>query len=123
MAKRVHKKIDWTPEDRARHKALREKFQRDKPSPDEVLASGEYVGPVPQGIVFDVLELLAGLRQAREQTGLTLDQVSERSGIDRTALSRLETGRNPNPTLDTLFRYSRALGRRLRLVLEEEGAA
>ena len=33
----VHRKIDWTPEDRARHKAIREKFQRERPTPRQWL--------------------------------------------------------------------------------------
>jgi transcriptional regulator with XRE-family HTH domain len=44
--------------------------------------------------------------------------VSRRCGIDRPALSRLETGHNKNPTLDTLWRYAAAVGRRLILTTE-----
>jgi len=39
--------------------------------------------------------------------------VSRRCGIDQPALSRLETGHNKNPMLDTLWRYAAAVGRRL----------
>jgi hypothetical protein len=34
-------------------------------------------------------------------------------------LSRLENGQQPNPTLNTLTRYARALGKRLALSLED----
>jgi len=44
--------------------------------------------------------------------------VSRRCGIDQPALSRLENGRNKNPTLDTLWRYAAAVGRRLVLTTE-----
>ena len=47
--------------------------------------------------------------------GLTLAEVSARCGIDWPALSRLENGHNRNPTLDTLWRYAAAVGRRLLL--------
>ena len=40
---RVQKKIDWTPEKRLRHKAIRETF-KDRPSIDELVACGELSG-------------------------------------------------------------------------------
>jgi len=50
---------------------------------------------------------------------LTLADVSARCGIDQPALSRLENGHNPNPTLDTLWRYAAAVGKRLVLTAED----
>ena len=44
--------------------------------------------------------------------------MSRRCGIDQPALSRLENGHNKNPTLDTLWRYAAAVGRRLVLTTE-----
>jgi DNA-binding Xre family transcriptional regulator len=51
------------------------------------------------------------LRDERKQQGLTLRELSDRTGIDEPALSRLETGKNINPTLDTLDRVAAALGK------------
>ena len=48
-----------------------------------------------------------------EAAGLTLADLSARCGIDQPALSRLENGRTQNPTLDTLWRYAAAVGKRL----------
>lgn len=62
---------------------------------------------------------IGGLRGHREQAGLSLTDVAERSGIDKAALSRLETGWQPNPTLNTLARYARAIGKRLVLGLDD----
>jgi len=33
--------------------------------------------------------------------------------MDRSALSKLETGQRANPTVDTLVRHAKALGKRL----------
>jgi transcriptional regulator with XRE-family HTH domain len=33
--------------------------------------------------------------------------------MDQATLSRLENGRQPNPTVDTLWRYASAVGRQL----------
>ncbi|HEY1376517.1 MAG TPA: helix-turn-helix transcriptional regulator [Gemmataceae bacterium] len=119
----VHRKIDWTPEDRARHKAVREKFQRERPTLGQLVASGEYVGPIAQGVVLDLLQALAELKKARTAAGLSLADVAERSGIDKAALSRLENGIQANPTVETLSRYAAALGKRLRWILEDAPAA
>jgi transcriptional regulator with XRE-family HTH domain len=63
---------------------------------------------------FDQLaELLRQLKAAREERGLTLADLTELTGMDRSALSKLETGQRPNPTLETLVRYAEAVGKHL----------
>ena len=42
--------------------------------------------------------------------------------MDQATLSRLENGCQPNPTVDTLWRYARAVGRRL-VLTHAEGEA
>jgi transcriptional regulator with XRE-family HTH domain len=59
------------------------------------------------------------MRRHREQAGLSLGDVAERSGIDKASLSRLENGWYPNPTVNTLAHYARAIGKRLALDLED----
>jgi DNA-binding XRE family transcriptional regulator len=66
----------------------------------------------------DTRAALDVLAQERERLGLSLTDVSERSGLDRTTISKLENGHIPNPTLRTLNLYARALGKRLKVVLE-----
>src|SRR6266851_3309752 len=64
-------------------------------------------------------ELLRGLKAAREAQGLSLADLTARTGMDRSALSKLETGRRPNPTLETLVRYAEAVGKRLMVSLAD----
>jgi DNA-binding XRE family transcriptional regulator len=111
-------KIQWTAEDRARHKAIRELFRHWHPSPEELIASGEGAHFDLHGEYRFLRPLLEELKQARAAAGLTLAEVSRRCGIDQPALSRLENGHNKNPTLDTLWRYAAAVGRRLLLTTE-----
>jgi len=59
------------------------------------------------------------VKERAKATGLPLADVSARCGIDPPALSRLENGHPPNPTLDTLRRYAVALGKRLVLTAED----
>ena len=60
-----------------------------------------------------VHELLAQLKTAREEKGLSLSRLTELTGMDKSALSKLETGQRPNPTVETLARYADAVGKRL----------
>ena len=82
-------------------------------------ASGDYAGPIKSGAYFLVRVLIHDLKESRQAAALTLAAVSDRTGIDQATLSRLENGRQPNPTVDTLCRYARALGRELVLAHAE----
>ncbi len=63
---------------------------------------------------FDQLsELLRQLKVAREERGLSLSDLTDLTGMDRSAISKLETGQRPNPTLETLSRYAEAVGKHL----------
>jgi len=106
----------WSAEDRARHKAIREEFAH-CPTQGELEASGGYDGPMKSGAYFKVRFLVHELKKARMDAGLTLAAVSKRSGMDQATLSRLENGRQPNPTVDTLWRYAHAVGQQLVLRL------
>ena len=64
-------------------------------------------------------ELLKQLKTAREEKGLSLADLTELTGMDRSALLKLETGQRPNPTIETLVRYAEAVGKRLVVSLAE----
>jgi transcriptional regulator with XRE-family HTH domain len=61
-------------------------------------------------VVWALLGRRAHLSDHRQRQGLTLADVDERSGMDRSAVSRLENGVYVNPTVDTLYRYAEAIG-------------
>jgi DNA-binding XRE family transcriptional regulator len=115
---RLQPVIQWTSADRARHQAIREKFRHWHPSPEELIASGEGANFDLQGEYHELRPFVEEIKRAREAARLTLAEVSRRCGIDQPALSRLENGHNKNPTLDTLWRYAAAVGRRLVLTTE-----
>jgi DNA-binding XRE family transcriptional regulator len=78
--------------------------------PDELEAIGEISGNmVPSGVLFEMLGLMAKLKARRESKGLSLTDISERSGLTRQVISKLENGRTINPTVGTLYRYAMAL--------------
>jgi transcriptional regulator with XRE-family HTH domain len=53
------------------------------------------------------------LRRERERQGLSLTDLAERTGLDRATISKLETGKIANPTVGTLKKYAKALGKTL----------
>ena len=57
------------------------------------------------------------LREARESAGLSLGTLAAQSGLEKASISRLESGKNPNPSLRTLSRLARALKRSLEVRL------
>jgi transcriptional regulator with XRE-family HTH domain len=88
-----------------------------RPSPEDLETAAEE-GPFRQGHVMALLVTIFTLRRERDRQGLTLAEVSERSGLDKGLLSRLENGRILNPTVSTLWRYAEAIGARVALAAE-----
>jgi transcriptional regulator with XRE-family HTH domain len=109
--RRVYRKIERTPEQLAELRAVRARFQSEKPSLDDLAASQDYEGPFRHGDVMAFLMAIAELKQERERAGLSLADVSDRTGLDKGMLSRLENGKILNPTLSTLYRVAGAMGR------------
>lgn len=108
---RVQKKIDWSRKDLTRHKTIQKTFQG-RPGLDELVAQGELSGrPIPLGAYLSLKLIVRNLRKMRERAHLSLADVSRKSGMDKAMLSRLETGRVPNPGIETLVRYVNALGK------------
>ena len=119
MTAKQRKAIQWAPEQRAQHQAIRDEFRDWHPGPEELIASGAAARLGLDVVHSPSQELLRQLKASREAAGLTLADVSARCGIDQPALSRLENGHTPNPTLDTLWRYAAATGKRLVLSAED----
>lgn len=72
----------------------------------------------------DVLDnLMKQLKAARDKSGLSLGEMTRATGMDRSAISKLENGRRPNPTIETLSRYAEALGKRLVITLADASKA
>ncbi len=104
--KRICRDRRLTPEEAAKYKAIREQVAAELPElaarHDERMAALDRLD-----------ELLKQLKAAREAKGLSLADLTELTGMDRSALSKLETGQRANPTVETLVRYAEAVGKRL----------
>jgi DNA-binding XRE family transcriptional regulator len=110
--KRITRDRRLAPEGAAKYRAIREQVAEELP--DLVARHHERMA------VLDPLqELLGQLKATREEKGLSLADVADRTGMDRSALSKLETGQRPNPTVETLVRYAEAVGKRLVVALTD----
>jgi DNA-binding Xre family transcriptional regulator len=117
-SQRIHRKVERGAAEKERIRAARVQFQREKPSEDDLLAQGHLF--LPLGEVLGRRAITVQLREERKRQGLTLRELTERTGIDEPALSRLETGKNANPTLDTLDCIASALGKVLTCELRDK---
>ena len=109
-----------TPEARARQEAVRQDYA-DKPGLDELIHRGK-VSPehiTTMGAMGALLKATAAVRNSREAKGLSLTEVARRSGLPLPALSRLESGKNPRPTFETLARYAAGVGLDVDVVVRE----
>jgi DNA-binding XRE family transcriptional regulator len=116
---KTHDKPALTPEQQAALAEIRERSRRERPGPDELIDQGELDELVPQAQYIELRALTVRLRELRQRMGLSLTDLSERTGLTRAAISRLENGWNLNPTLETLFRYTEALGVGLSFAVDE----
>jgi len=113
-AQRLFRASRKTAVERRREQHLRERLQKERPSLEDLVRTGECDPDaiMTMGMYFDVQEALRALKQTRKRRGLTIADVAEHSGLDRAVVSRLENGKQDNPTVATLMRYAAAIGKR-----------
>jgi ribosome-binding protein aMBF1 (putative translation factor) len=103
-----------TDEEKARMRGLREQVEAEK---EDILQRGRQVFAEHEQAVA---EAIGDLKRARQSQGLSLQEVAERMGTDRSNVHRLERG-SGNPTVATVARYAMAIGRRMVITLEPNG--
>lgn len=84
-----------------------------KPGSEELITPEERADAAP--FYFELRSTMVVLKAAREAAGLTLADVSSKTGLALETLSRLETGAATNPTWQTLGTIAVAVGYRLSL--------
>jgi DNA-binding XRE family transcriptional regulator len=104
--KRITRDRRLTPEEAPKYREIRERVAGELP--ELIARHHERMASLDQ-----LHELLLQLKAAREAKGLSLADVTDLTGMDRSAISKLETGQRANPTVETLVRYAEAVGKRL----------
>ena len=110
-----------SPEQQAAVEARRAERQTTRYRQDLARDIAAYSQEFPPVVDRELIEALAALRRERQRQGLSLTDMAERTGIDRATISKLETGKIPNPTIGTIRTYARALGRKLAWTFLEVG--
>lgn len=98
-----------TDEQAARYEDIRRKVQEEFPPKQRQAAPAS----------VDLKDVMSALKQARTARGLTLADITQTTGIATPNLSNLENAGDANPTVQTLLRYASALGKTIRIVLED----
>lgn len=101
-----------------RDREIRAKYAH-KPSLDQ-LSADEYGPTIKQGEYFALMRFFSLLKSIREGQNLSLADIAARTGMDKSAISRLESGLAENPTIATLERLARSVGKRIRIELEDD---
>ncbi len=121
MAKKIGKRIyrQATVEEQERHKRIREHIQEELPDIKK-RAQQKLAEAMQHGIAIQ--HAMSVLKAERVKKGLSLSAMKERTGIERSTLSRLENNEEANPTVNTLTRYADAVGKKVFVVFADADA-
>ena len=68
-------------------------------------------------------EIALAVRSLRERAGLSQEELAVLAGMKRSAIARLETSQEHLPRIDLLSRIVQAMGKRLRLTIDDPDRA
>ena len=106
--------------DRDKYRGLRAELDQER---DGIVAQGRRFKATREATEAELRHAVQLLKAERLAQGLSLADVEQRTGLGKSALSRLETDPDANPTLATLARYAEALGKQLAVSLHERATA
>ncbi len=113
MGKRTYR--EPTAEQAAKYRRIREMIAEEIP---EIRAEARAIRQERRAKIGEATKLL---KVERELRGLSLADISEETGLSKSAISRLENNEDANPTVNTLSKYADALGMALGVVLTDKG--
>ena len=117
MGKRIIRPA--TPEERKRHDEIRRQIELELP---ELREQAKQMFREALSKHVSILDVAAALKAERERQGLTLADISERSGIEPAILSQFESG-GDTESLDLLDLYAQAIGKEVRVLLTDSLSA
>ena len=110
MVKQITRDHKLTPEEATKYRKIRQEIELEKP---EIIIKAHQARRDARR--KQLAAVMQSLKAAREAKGLSLADVYQLTGIDRSALSKLENVTNENPTIETLLRYAEIVGKRLEI--------
>ncbi len=115
MAKRSSRKLT-----EAEHQQIRELRAQIETEKSEILAKARAFKKARSDALAQLHDAFTLLRAERQAKGISLAELRDRTGIGRSALSRLENDPDANPTITTLARVADALGKQVVIQLVEK---
>lgn len=116
-AKRIKRTL--SDEDRRKYDGIRRQLDGER---NEILAEARRRKRVHDALTAELRHAFRILKQERIAQGLSLADMQERTGMSRSAISRLENDESANPTMETLSRYAEALGKELAITLSDKAS-
>lgn len=110
MSKQTARTRKLTPEESVKYQQIREEVEMEKP---QLIAKAQRARRDARR--RQLTAIMEELKAAREAKGFSLSDIYQKTGIDRSALSKLENVTNENPTVDTLLRYAEVVGKRVQI--------
>ncbi len=96
-----------SPKREAELNALRQKIDAEKPT---LMIEAKAKLKEARTNRAELASIFASLKAEREKLGLSLAEMSDRCGMAREVIYRLESQTTPNPTIGTIQRYATAVG-------------
>lgn len=115
IRRRINKPL--TPEEKVRHASIRAQVEADRPRLNEI---GRRLRAEYEARRAPLARTIGALKATREELGISLAELEQRTGIAKSNLSRLENATDANPTLETLTRYAEALGKELIITIADK---
>jgi DNA-binding XRE family transcriptional regulator len=110
---RIHRPRVQTPEQEAAEQAIRQRFQAEKPDLQTLVDKGDIAQVFSMGEYWELRKAFAALKALREQQGLSIADLAERTGLDQATITGLENGQVDNITIAGMTRYAHALGKKV----------
>jgi DNA-binding XRE family transcriptional regulator len=116
-AKRVRR--TFSSAERRKHRDTHKRVDAER---DEILAEARRRKHAQDALAAELRHAFRLLKMERQAQGLSLADMQERTGMNRSAISRLENDDSANPTIETLTRYAEALGKHLAITLTDKAS-
>lgn len=120
--KLIRRKRKLTVAEAKRYDRIRAEIAEEYPAGQRSLKQADPKSRMKLKDFFEIQHAIAALKEERRCQGLSLADVKNISGMDRATLSKLESGKLPNPTVATLTRYARAIGKTIEIRLRDREA-
>src|SRR5437773_12562857 len=107
---RFHRPRVQTPEQEAEEKAIRQRYQTEKPSLQTLLDSGDIQQVFTMGEYWELRKTFAAHKAIRVQQAVSIADLASGAGLDQASISQLEGDQVDNVDIATVAGFASACG-------------